>query len=162
MRAPRESNQPAWPGRGLRVKVNLLIFKDKKTKDAVTYCSWQWYIAIFCCLGCNDQHLLPYVFLSLQGFPGDVARNGQECVVSLNDVLQTVDEHYGMVMMFDTLSKELYSLKQESGENVAEFGVCLLQQVQIVQSEYLGRIQQEHMEGLEWDQFYEGLKPKHQ
>ena len=42
-----------------------------------------------------------------------------------------VNLHYGVVMMFDTLSKELYSLKQGSGENVAEFGVCLSQQVQI-------------------------------
>ena len=51
MRVSGESNQPAWPGRGLRVKVSLWIFKDKKTKDAVTYCSWQWYIAIFHCWG---------------------------------------------------------------------------------------------------------------
>ena len=36
----RESNWPVWAGRGLRVKVNLPIFKDEKTKDAVTYCLW--------------------------------------------------------------------------------------------------------------------------
>ena len=66
----------------------------------------------------------------------------------LTDVLQTLDEHYGMVMMFNFLSKELYSHKQGLGKNVAEFGVCLLQQVQILQSEYLGRIQQEHIEKM--------------
>ena len=38
-------------------------------------------------------------------------------------------------MMFDTLSKELYSLKQGSGENVAEFRVCLSQKVQSTQEE---------------------------
>ena len=57
-----------------------------------------------------------------------------------------LDEHYGMVMTFDALSEELYSLKQTSGQNVAEFGVQLSQQVQILQLEYLGRIQQEHVE----------------
>ena len=66
-----------------------------------------------------------------------------------------------MVMMFDTLSKELYSLKQGSGENVAKFRVHLSQQVQILQSEYLGRIQQEHMEEMKQDHFYEGLNPKY-
>ena len=35
-----------------------------------------------------------------------------------------------MMMMFDALSKELYSLKPGSGENVAEFRVHLSQQVQ--------------------------------
>ena len=72
-----------------------------------------------------------------------------------------LDEHYGMEMMISALSKELYSLKQGSGENVAEFGVHLSQQVQILQLEYLGRNQQEHMEKKQ-DHFYEGLNPKYQ
>ena len=64
-RGSREGNRPVWAGRGLRVKVNLLIFKDEKTKDAVTYHSWQWDMVIFHCSGWDDQHLLPYVFRSL-------------------------------------------------------------------------------------------------
>ena len=64
--------------------------------------------------------------------------------------------------MFDALSKELYSLKQGSGENVAKFGVHLSQQVQILQSEYVGRIQQEHVEEMKRVCFYEGLNPKYQ
>ena len=44
---------------------------------------------------------------------------------------------------------------------MAEFGVHLLQQVQIPQSEYLGRIQQEHVEEMKWDHFYEGLNPEY-
>ena len=71
-----------------------------------------------------------------------------------------LDEYYGIVMMFDALSKELYSLKQGSGENVANFGVCLSQQVWILQSEYLGGIQQKHVEEMKQDGFYKGLNPK--
>ena len=136
-----------WAGHSLRVKVNLPIFKDEKTKDVVTYHSWWWDLAIFCCLGRDDQHLLPYVFWSLKGFLGDLARSlGKD--TTLNDVLQTLDKHNGIVMMFDTLSKELYSLKQGSGENVAKFGVCLSQQDQILLSEYPGRIQPELIEEM--------------
>ena len=36
-----------------------------------------------------------------------------------------LNKHYGVVMMFIALSKELYFLKKGSGENVAEFGVHL-------------------------------------
>ena len=76
--------------------------------------------------------MLPYVIQSLQGFPGDLARSlGEDA--TLIDVLQTMNGHYGMVIMFDALSEELYSLKQGSGENMAEFGVCLSQEVQILQ-----------------------------
>ena len=71
-RVSRESSLSVQAGRGLRVKVNLLIFKDKKTKDAVTYCLWQWDIAIFCHSGWDDQHLLTNIFRSMQGFQGDL------------------------------------------------------------------------------------------
>ena len=47
-----------------------------------------------------------------------------------------LDEYCGMVMTFDALSKELYSLRQASGENVAEFGVHLSQEVQILATSY--------------------------
>ena len=93
------------------MQVNLLIFKDEKTKDAVTYHLWWWDLGIFHCSGLGDQHLLPYVFWSLHGFPGDLAWSlGED--VTMNDVLQTLDKHYDVVMTFDTLSKELCSLKQ--------------------------------------------------
>ena len=139
MRVSRESNRPVWGGRGLRVKVNVPIFKDEKSKDCVTYHSWWWDIAIFCHPGWDDQHLLPYVFQSIQGFLGDLAESlGKDA--TLNGILQMLDKHYGVVMMFDIFSKELCSLKQGSGENMAEFGVCLSQQVQIFQSEYLGKM----------------------
>ena len=39
-RGSKEGNRHVWIGRGPRVKVNILIFKDQKTKDAVTYCLW--------------------------------------------------------------------------------------------------------------------------
>ena len=126
------------------MKVNLKTFKDEKTNDAVTYHLWWWDIAFLHHSSWHDQHLLPYVFQSLQVFPRDLAWIlGEDA--SLTDIFQTLDEHYGMVMMFDALSKELYSLKQGSRENLAEFGVWLLQQAQILQLEYLGRIQQEHV-----------------
>ena len=65
MRGSRESNRAGRIERGLRVKVNLPIIKDEKTKDAVTYHSWQWDVAIFCCSGLDNQHLFPYIFWSL-------------------------------------------------------------------------------------------------
>ena len=78
----------------------------------------------------------------------------------MNDVLQMLDEHYSVVMMFNALRKELYSLKQDLSENVAEFGVCLSQQVQILKSEHPGRIQPEHLEEMRPDCFCEGLNPE--
>ena len=41
----------------------------------------------------------------------------------LTHILQMLHEHYGVVMTFNNLSMELYSLKQGFGENVVEFRV---------------------------------------
>ena len=71
-------------------------------------------------------------------------------------------EHYGIVMTFNALSKEVYSLKQATGKNMAEFGVCLSQQAQMLQMEYPSRIQQEHVQEVKWDCFYEGLSHEFQ
>ena len=71
-----------------------------------------------------------------------------------------LDELYSVLMMFDTLSTELFSLKQGSGQNMAEFRVHLLQWVQILQMEYPGQVQPEHVEEMKHDLFYEGLNPK--
>ena len=160
MRTSSSSHGSAHSGRGLRVKINLPIFKDKKMKYAVIYCSWWWDMAFFCQSGCNDQHLLLYIFCLLQGFPGDLAWSlGMDA--SLSDILQMLDEHYGVVLTFNAFSKELYSFKQGLGEKVAEFGVHRSQQVQKLQSEYPGRIWPKCGGDEAWPLLW-GLKPKYQ
>ena len=114
MRVSRESSHSGQTGRGFRVKVNLPTFKDEKAKDTVIYHSWQWELSMFPCFSWDDHHLLPYVFRSLQGFPGDLVRSlGNDATIG--NVLWTLDKHYGVVMTFNVLSKELYSLKQGIG-----------------------------------------------
>ena len=161
MRVSQESGQLGQSWRGFRVKVNLPTFKDEKAKNAVTSCSWHWDMSVLCCSGWDEQCLLPYVFRSLQGFPGDLVRSlGKDA--TLGNVLQMLDEHYSVVMIFNTLSKDLYTVKQGIGENMTELRVCLSQQVQILQMEYPGRIQQVHVEEVKWDCSYEGLSPEYQ
>ena len=97
------------------MKVNLPIFKDEKAKDVVTYCSWRWDVAIFGQSGWDDQYLLPYIFHSLQGFLGDLSKSmGEDATFS--DILQMLNEHYGVVMTFDALSKGPSSLSRDWGE----------------------------------------------
>ena len=113
------------------------------------------------CSGWDDCHLLPYFHRSLQGFLGDLAKSlGKDA--TMGNVLQMLDKHFGIVMTFDTLSKERYSFKQGMGENVAEFRVHLSKQVQILQMEYPSRIQQGHVEEGKQDCFYECFSPEYQ
>ena len=146
MRVSGESNWPAQPGRGLRMKVNLPNFKDEKTKDTVTYHLLQWNIAVFCCSGWDDQYLLPYVIWSLQGFPGVLARR-----LGKDPTWLMSSRHWMTIMAWWWHSMPwgrrcILSSKDQwrTWLNLE----CLSQQALILQSEYPGRIQQEHMEEM--------------
>ena len=53
------------------MKINLPVFNDEDTKDAITYQSWCWDLTVVCQAGCQDCTLLPYTICSLQGYLGN-------------------------------------------------------------------------------------------
>ena len=68
------------------------------------------------------------------------------------------DEHYRVVMMFDALNKELYTLHQGYQEGMSKYSVQLAWHIKIIQTKFPRRIREEHLEGLNQDCFYEVLK----
>ena len=91
------------------MKFNLPIFKDKDTKDAITYQSWKWDLTVYHSVGCQDCTLLPYTIQSLQGYSRQLMRSlGMH--ITLDNVLTILDEHYNNVKTLDTLNQELFQL----------------------------------------------------
>ena len=106
------------------MKINLPIFKDEQSKEILTYCTWQWDVVIPRRSGCGDQAVLPHMYQSLKGFPGELAQSlGKDA--TLQEVLQVLDDHYGVVMTFNALHKELYMLLQGYQEGMSEYGIQL-------------------------------------
>ena len=115
---------------------------------------------MFSCSGWDDSQLLPYAFMSLQGLMGDLLRSlGKDA--TMGNVLEMLDQHYGVMMTFDALSKGALFPQAGNGENVAKFRICLSQKVQIFKTEYPSRIQQEHVEEVKQEHYYEDLSPKY-
>ena len=63
---------------GAHMKINLPVFKDEDTKDAVTYQSWRWDLTVYHCAGCQDCMLLPYAIWSLQGYTRELVQRLQD------------------------------------------------------------------------------------
>ena len=85
------------------MKINLPVFKDEDTKDAITYQSWCWDLTVYHCVRCQDHTLLPYIIHSLQGYPGELVRSsGMD--LTLDDLLTILDEHYSNVKALDALN----------------------------------------------------------
>ena len=106
------------------MKINLPGFKDKDAKDTVTYQSWCWDLMVFCQAGCQDHTLLLYVFCSLQGYPGELARSlGTD--ITLDGIIAILDEHYNNVKTLDALNQELFQLQMGKKESVSSGGfIC--------------------------------------
>ena len=112
------------------MKINLLVFKDEDTKDAVTYQSWCWDLTVYNCAWCRDHTLLPYTIHSLQGYLGELVRSSGTDI-TLDDILTILDKHYNNVKALDALNQELSAMHGQKGDSV-RLGVQLLRHLQIL------------------------------
>ena len=106
------------------MKINLPVFKDGDTKDAVTYQSWRWDLTVYWGVGCRDHTPLPYAIWSLQGYPSELVQSC-DMGITLDDVLTILDKHYNNVKALDTLNQELFQLWMVDKETVSDWGVHL-------------------------------------
>ena len=104
------------------MKINLPIFKDEDTKDAVSYQSWRWDLTVYHWAGGWDCTLLPYAIQSLQGYPGELVRSSR-VDITLDNMLTILDKHYNNVKALDTLNQELFQLHMGEKETVLDWGV---------------------------------------
>ena len=106
-RHPHHGQQTHRESRG-HMKINLPVFKDKDTKDAVMYQSWHWDLMVYH-HGCQDCTLLPYAICSLQGYLGELVRSSGTDI-TLDDVLTILNEHYNNIKALDAFNQELFQL----------------------------------------------------
>ena len=138
------------------MKINLPIFKDEDTKDAVTYQSWRWDLTVYRHAGCRDRTLLPYAIRSLQGYPGELVwSSGTD--ITLDAVLTTLDEHYNNMKALDALNQELFQMRMADKETVSDWGVYLSRHLQILATSFPDHFPPDRIAKLKRDCFYGGL-----
>ena len=138
------------------MKINLPIFKDEDTKDAVTYQSWRWDLTVYRCAGCRDHTLLPYAIRSLQGYLGELVQSSGTDI-TLDDVLTILEEHCNNMKALDALNQELFQMRMADKEMVSDWGVCLSRNLQILAASFPDHFPSEHLAKLKTDCFYRGL-----
>ena len=127
-----------WPHREPRghMKINLPVFKDEDTKDAITYQSWHWDLKVYHCTWCQVCTLLLYVICSLQVYPGELVRSlGTDITLEPG----TLSALHGW--QWDSIG----------------LGVCLLRHLQILAASFPEHFPLDHLTELKHDHFYGGL-----
>ena len=138
------------------MKINLPIFKDKDTKDAVTYQSWRLDLTVYQCAGCRDHTLLPYAIRSLQGYPGELVQSSGTDI-TLDNALMILDKHYNNVKAIDVLNQELFQLWMADKEAVSDWDIHLSRHLQILAASFPDHFPPERVVELKRDCFYGGL-----
>ena len=103
------------------MKINLQVFKDEDTKDAVTYQSWRWDLMVCHHARCRDPEEL-------------VWSSGMD--ITLGNMLMILVEHYNNVKALDTLNQELFQLQMVDKETVSDWGVCLSRHLQVLTTSF--------------------------
>ena len=117
------------------MKINLPVFKDEDAKDAVTYQSWRWDLAVYWHAGCRDCTLLSYAIWSLQGYPSELVwSSGSD--ITLDNVLTILDKHYNNMKALDALNQELFQLWMAGKETVLYWGVHLSRHLQVLAASF--------------------------
>ena len=117
------------------MKINLPVFKDEDTKDAVTYQSYRWDLTVYQHAGCRDHTLLPYAIQSLQGYPRELVQSSS-MDITLDNVLTILDKHCNNAKALDALNQELFQLWMVDKETVLDWGVCLLRHLQVLAASF--------------------------
>ena len=156
-RHPHHGQQPDREPGG-HMKINLPVFKDEDTKDAITYQSWCRDLIVYPHTGYWDCTLLPYIIHSLQGYLGQLVRSSG-IDITLDDVLLILDEHYSNVKALDALNQELFQLHMGDKETVLDWGVCLSRHLQMLITSFPEHFPLDHVAKLKCDCFY-GRLPK--
>ena len=135
----------------------LPTFGGQGEDSAEAYKRWCFSLRVHQAAGFSDATLLPVVVSSLKGAPAQLAQAQDMGEVTVASILATLDRHYRNVSPLDVLQRQLYSMRQSTGESVAEFGIKIRAIIADIITHYPGSIDARDQDKLARDRFYEGL-----
>ena len=138
------------------MEINLPVFKDEDTKDAITYQIWNWDLTVYHHMGCQDCILLPYAIHSLQGYLRELVRSSGKDI-TLDDVLTILDEYFNNVKALDPLNRELFQVYMGGKETVLDWEVHLLRHLQVLIVSFPECFPPDYVAELKHNHFYSGL-----
>ena len=135
-------------------KIDLPIFKNEDAKDGITYMAWRHDVRLYRMQGVPDRVLLPRVYRSLQGPPGDLAR-GLGLNVSLPEMIEYLDQYYGNSLGYDQLMGGLYTMVWKDGESVEDLATRLDRHLILCAGSYPDLFPPETIRTMKRDRFFD-------
>ena len=148
---------------GQRKKLNLPIFRDSSSDNAITYDDWCSEVDNYVTEGHSHQLIRDSVLSALEGCPHHTAKAAMvDEDGSLKSIMSTLDQVYGGATTYTTLLNKLNSIQQGYAEPTKDYYERVLQIRMKLQEFHAYMFHRGDLERQTKEAFFNGLKPEYQ
>ena len=148
---------------GRRKKLNLPIFRDSSSDNAITYDDWRSEVDNYVTEGHSHHLIRDSVLSALEGCPRHTAKAAMvDGDGSLKSIMSTLDQVYGGATTYTTLLNKLNSIQQGYAEPAKDYYERVLQIRVKLQEFHAYMFRQGDLECQTKEAFFNGLKPEYQ
>ena len=144
-------------------KLNLPIFRDSSSDNAITYDDWRSEVDNYVREGHSHQLIRDSVLSALEGRPRHIAKAAMvDGDGSLKSVMSTLDQVYGSATTYTTLLNKLNSVQQGYAKSAKNYYERVLQIRVKLQEFHAYMFRRGDLERQTKEAFFNGLKPEYQ
>ena len=148
---------------GRHKKLNLPIFRDSSSDNAITYDDWHSEVDNYVREGHSHQLIRDSVLSALEGHSRHTAKAAMvDGDGSLKSVMSTLDQVYGGTMTYTALLNKLNSVQQGYAESAKDYYERVLQIRVKLQEFHAYMFRRGDLECQMKEAFFNGLKPEYQ
>ena len=151
-----------------RGKMSLPIFRDSTKDDAISYNDWRCEVDALILRGHPEKKIKLAVLDALEGRPkraaqvADTDHKGRVGKGKLQKVLAVLEDAYGRSVTYQSLIRELCSIRQKRGETPKAYYERLTTIVLLIRERHGDRIKVKELDSTAKDCFYSGLHEQYQ
>ena len=144
-------------------KLNLPIFRDSSSDNAITYDDWRSEVDNYVREGHSHQLIRDSVLSALEGRPRHTAKAAMvDGDGSLKSIMSALDQVYGGATTYTTLLNKLNSIQQGYAEPAKDYYERVLQIRVKLQEFHAYMFRRGDLERQTKEAFFNGLKPEYQ
>ena len=142
----------------------FLMFRGNDRDDCISYRDWRAEIESAMAKGYSPEWIKLAMFEALEDMPKQHAYaidSEADKMATPNDILENMDELYGVKMTFQALSAALCGLQQRPYESCRDYYDRMVQITVLLRERHSNRFWPGELTRMTKESFYSGLRPEH-
>ena len=143
-------------------KLVFSLFRESNQDDSISYHDWQAEVEAALAKGYEHERVKITMFEAMEGMAKDHAANiDQYGVLTALEILEGMDQLYGVSMTFQSLNAALCGLQQQATETCQDYYDCFTQITVLLWERHSNRFCPGELARMSKDCFYAGLRAEH-